>query len=54
MEDNILWRTARSAKVARVQGDYDKAYGSGKVEIVAIDDIIGGDFTSALEGTSST
>jgi hypothetical protein len=45
-----LYRTARSTKVVPTQENFDKVYGQGKVEIFAIDDLIGGDFTAALKG----
>ena len=43
-------RTARSEKVAAVQEAFASQPGGDRVEIVGIDDIIGGDFTKALEG----
>jgi hypothetical protein len=45
-----LYRTARSTKVVPTQENFDKVYGQGKVEIFAIDDLIGGDFTATLKG----
>jgi len=44
--------TARSAKVAAVQEAFASQPGGDLVEIVGIDDIIGDDFTKALEGVS--
>ena len=45
-----VFRTARSAKVADVQEAFTSQPGGDRVEIVGIDDIVGGDFTRALEG----
>jgi hypothetical protein len=45
-----LYRTARTAKIAQTQKRFDEVYGKDKVEVVGVDDLIGGDFSSALEG----
>jgi hypothetical protein len=45
-----IFRTARSAKVAAVQDAFASQPGGDHVEIIGIDDIVGGDFTKALEG----
>ncbi len=45
---NRLYRTVRSKKVAFVQGSY-RDYGS-RVEIVALDDLVNGDYSAALKG----
>jgi hypothetical protein len=45
-----LFRTARSAKVTAVQEAFASQPGGDRVEIVGIDDIVGGDFTKAFEG----
>jgi len=44
-----LRRTVRGAKLAANQEIFQKIYGSA-VEIVAVDDLIKGDFTAALRG----
>jgi nucleoside-diphosphate-sugar epimerase len=41
--------TVRSAKVDKVQRGFDVAYGERRVDVVAIDDLAGGDFTPALK-----
>lgn len=41
---------ARGAKVGTVQAAYDAAYGTGKIEIFAVDDLVTGDFGSSLQG----
>lgn len=46
----LIPRTVRTAKVSRMQETYDAAYGSGKVKIIGIDDLVSGDFTEALKG----
>jgi hypothetical protein len=47
-----LRRTVRGAKLAANQDIFQKTYGT-TVEIVAIDDLIKGDFTAALQGEGS-
>jgi hypothetical protein len=47
-----LRRTVRGAKLAANQEIFQQTYGSA-VEIVAIDDLIKGDFTAALQGEGS-
>lgn len=44
--------TARSAKVVAVQEAFSSQPEGDRVEIIGIDDIIGGDFTKALEGVT--
>jgi len=44
-----LGRTVRGARLAANQEIYHKIYGT-TVDIVAVDDLIGGDFTAALQG----
>jgi hypothetical protein len=44
-----LRRTVRGARLAANQEVYQKTYGS-TVDIVAVDDLIKGDFTAALQG----
>jgi len=46
---NELGRTVRGARLAANQDIYQKIYGTA-VDIVAVDDLIRGDFTAALQG----
>ena len=52
VEADDLRRTVRGAKLVANQEIFRRAYGS-VVEIVAIDDLIKGDFTAALQGEGS-
>lgn len=45
--------TVRTSKVSKIQEKYDSVYGQGRIEVVGIDDIVEGDFTSALDGVDA-